>query len=367
MVNSTVFFTVRHSTIALAAVIVLMCCAPARADLLPEVQRALYAGQTEAAIAAAQSRLAEAPTDDQARFALGAAQFLRAVERLGQGLYRYGLQSEYRNSGGLPALPILRLPIPENPHPEPITYSAFRAILADFVADLNAADDTLAKIGDSDIAMPLNIGLIRLDLRADGAAAADETLWTLFARVNGYPLTALKAGVSAENLQTDFDAADVPWLRGYCNLLMAIVDIPLAYDWSETFEWTFQDVFAEGPFAAGELRNVDRDARDELARLNKSPPYFIWDPNLSPSKNREEAEREWRNSTEGQAYNRWSKLKNHEWFAQIADLVAALHTTHWPVVEPARLTSALGHLEMMVAQSRENWRRILLDTNPGKR
>ena len=43
---------------------------------------------------------------------------------------------------------------------KPITYDAFRGILANFVADLKAADDTLAKVGGC------------LDSRRGGGAAA---------------------------------------------------------------------------------------------------------------------------------------------------------------------------------------------------
>jgi hypothetical protein len=65
------------------------------ADFIGAFQGALYAGRTTEAEDLAERRIAEAPTDGQARFALGAARFLRAIERLGQGFYRYGLRNEY--------------------------------------------------------------------------------------------------------------------------------------------------------------------------------------------------------------------------------------------------------------------------------
>jgi hypothetical protein len=330
-------------------VLLLGALVPARADLLADVRTELYAGRTETATAVAQRWLDAAPSDDQARFALGAAQFLRAVERLGQSLHRYGLQTEYSDQVGLLALPILRLPIPENPHPEPINYGAFRSALADFVADLKTADGTLAKVGDGDINLPLDIGLIRLDLRADGAASEDESLWALFARVSGYP----RAGGPPGPLLTDFDAADVPWLRGYCNLLMAIAEFPLGYDFHDTFDWSFQSVFADGAFAAPELAARDREMREKSARLGEPPPYSDF-----------KAYSAWEASPEGR---RNEELRKYGWISRIADLVAALHETHWPVAEPERLASALDHLQTMIAQSRENWRRIQSDTNPGRR
>ena len=53
-------------------------------------------------------------------------------------------------------------------------------------------------------------------------------------------------------------------------------------------------------------------------------------------------------------------------FAAIADLVAFIHLFHWPVVEPERMKSVLAHLEAIPPLSRENWRRILAETDSGK-
>ena len=61
-----------------------------------------------------------------ARFALGAIQFLQAIERLGQAFYRYGLNNG-EQTAALSGFPFLRLPIPLNPSPEPIDYEKLRA------------------------------------------------------------------------------------------------------------------------------------------------------------------------------------------------------------------------------------------------
>ena len=53
-------------------------------------------------------------------------------------------------------------------------------------------------------------------------------------------------------------------------------------------------------------------------------------------------------------------------FAGIADLVAFIHLLHWPVVEPERMKSVLAHLEAIPPLSRENWKRILAETDSGK-
>src|SRR4051812_16642045 len=54
--------------------------AQASSQLVETVQTDLYAGETAAAANAAEAALAASPADDEARFALGAVQFLQAIE-----------------------------------------------------------------------------------------------------------------------------------------------------------------------------------------------------------------------------------------------------------------------------------------------
>jgi hypothetical protein len=61
--------------------------------------------------------------DDEARFGLGVVKTLHAVEELVQGLHRYGLKPRWATE-----LPFVRLPLPENPNPEPLTNEAFEAL-----------------------------------------------------------------------------------------------------------------------------------------------------------------------------------------------------------------------------------------------
>lgn len=55
-------------------------------------------GQRDAAEQLAAERIAAAPEDAAAHFAIGLAQFLGAVEGLGQGLHRFGLTNTYGNA-----------------------------------------------------------------------------------------------------------------------------------------------------------------------------------------------------------------------------------------------------------------------------
>ena len=47
----------------------------------------------------------------------------------------------------------------------------------------------------------------------------------------------------------------------------------------------------------------------------------------------------------------------------IGDIASFVHLLHFPVKEPARMASALKHLEAMVALSRESWKSYLAETD----
>ncbi len=288
--------------------------AQAASELVEAVQTALYAGRTVDAAAAAEGRLAEAPDDDQARFALGVVQFLQAVEHLGQSLHRHGLASGEGAFGGMAELPFLRVPVPQNANPEPLTYEGFRGILEAFVNDLQTSETTVAGVESEAIDLPLNLGLIRLDLNGDGQGSEGEALWRVFREIAGLPWIDEQ---TASQLLVDFDSSDAPWLQAYCHLLMAIAEFPLAHDWRAAFETTFHGVFPNAGLPSSAL-NADTSA-------------------TTPSDFRS--------------------------YASVVDLVAFIHLNHWPVVEPERMTSVLAHLEAVPQLSRKNWRLILAETD----
>lgn len=316
---------------AIGIIVLVLAQAAARplgaADLSGDLQALLSAGRLPDAAALAERRLAQAPGDDQARFALGAVQFLIAVEHLGQGLYRYGLVADHQDPTGLAGLPLLRLPVPRNPAPEPLTYAALRAVLAALVTDLGQAERTLSGIGgNADFRLVVELGKVRLDLDGDGSAGPNEALWVLFQRIAH--LSWLDEQAAAQ-LTVGFDAGDAAWLQAYCNLLMAITEVALGYDWHEAFDATFHNLFprVDAPLA--------RQEREELRRA------------MAAGLGEEEA----------------AQLRARTEMAGIADLVAFIHLIRWPVAEPDRLTSSLGHLEATVRLSRESWRRIMAETD----
>jgi hypothetical protein len=285
--------------------------AAAEQPIIEAAKADLAAGRLAHAAATLEEHLRDASADDTARFMLGAVQFLQAAERLGQSLYRHGLNP----APEVFSVPFFRLPVPYNANPEPLAYDQARAMIRQFADDLAVAEATLAQVDDPAVQLPLAIGQIRLDLNGDGAASDAETLWQLYRQISQAPdLPPDQVALFV----IDFDGSDAPWLRGYSHLLMALGDIFLAHDWHEGFDHSFHSLFprANLPFQA----LTDKSTRSDYARD----------------------------------------------VDEIADFIAFIHLIHWPVQEPDRMASALHHLQSVVDLSRENWRRILAETDNGR-
>ena len=164
------------------------------------------------------------PGDDRARFGLGVLQFFRAVERLGQSLHEYGADTTRSNT------PFLRLPVPKNPAPSTISYRAFGRILDLFAADLERAERTLAGVEDDKVRLPLRLAEVRLDLTGSGLAT--EKLADIVARMSRGNRDFLDGN---PDFLVCFDRGDVAWLRAYCHLLCAGVELYRALDLEEYF------------------------------------------------------------------------------------------------------------------------------------
>jgi hypothetical protein len=269
----------------------------------PDITEELRTGRLAAAEKSLANHLSDQPTDDLARFQLGAVQFFAAVEGLAQDSYRYGLKP---NVG---MVPFLRSPIEANPHPEPVDYTDVRTMIARFVDAVEQAEATLAPVQDTDLEWELDLTAVRLDMNGDGQAKPDETLWSVFARF----ATPAQQAALPESFKIGLDSADVHWLRGYCHLLSALGDMILAYDHQRQFDHTAQLFFAnpQTPYSAVLRRHADR----------QEPPR-PWDQD------------------------------------EILDAVAFIHLASFPVREPERLTEARDHLLAMIKSSRKSWQLI---------
>jgi hypothetical protein len=331
---------------------------PVRADFAADYNAALAQGHVAEAEALAGARLSAAPADEQARFALGAAQFLGAIEALGQGLYRYGVNNG-EGSMIVEEVPFLRLPLPTNPAPEQASYTGLRTLLAEFVEGLGRAEATLAAISDAPVKLPVRLGAVRLDFDGDGKGATYEGLAAILA-------TVAKVAPPPESFTVHFDESDVPWLRGYAHLLSAMAEFPLAHDWQATFDQTFHSVFPQSDLPSSELWQETLRTRNWL-KSQDIPEGF----DFSSDYEWEDLER-WQQSPEGKAR---MEFENSDRYPEVtrrddaillsgyADLLAFVRLIDWPVVEPERLSSARRHLLSMIALSRESWRRIKAETD----
>jgi hypothetical protein len=297
-----------RTRLALTAAGLLLACAwPAAADEAAAKLAAshLEAGTLAAGDAALSAVLDKDPGNDEARLGLGTIRFIRAVEHLSQGLYRYGLQPPKSF-----LIPVVRLPVPENPNPQPITFQHFRGLLQTFVTDLGAAEATLALVKSDNVKLVLDLDKLRYDPKGDGIIGDDERLISVIERVTG-----MARSVMPNSLVFAFDQGDALWLQGYCNLLMAFGDFFVAYDWHESFDTTFFHFFPKmsSPF------------RDALAPVDPND-YF---------------------ASEG---------------SPIADFISFLHI-RWPLAEPARMHEARDHLKKVIALSRASWAAIEAETD----
>lgn len=291
---------------------------PTSAAERPMVEAFLHQGKLREGETALVERLKQAPGDDQARFGLGALQFIRAIEHLGQSLYRYGTGI---NTPAAREIPFLRLPVPPNPKPEKLTYELARKIFEDLIADFAKAEATLAGIKDEGVVLRLQLGPTRLDFDGDGKA--DDPFDVILARYTGGRNAQPRPGDS----EVAFDRGDVVWLRGYCHLLSALCEFLLAHDGRELFAHTAHLFFA-----------------------NADTPYRLF-------------------SSEDVGAGQQG------FYNSILDVVAFVHLLRLPVIEPKRMQAALAHFEQVFALSRASWKFILAETdderewlpNPGQK
>lgn len=258
------------------------------------------------AFAAGLSQLS-ARADDEALFGAGMVRFAQALERYAQTQFKYGLQPPRNIS-----LPFLRLPLPPNPAPEELTYEKQRATFQAFLDDLAGVEATLARMKTSDVKIPLDLNAIAFDLTGAGKPEHRVKLGQIVAQLRMAP------GGGLDKFDVSFDRADAIWLRGYTQLLSGALQFVLAHDWRGSFEAAahlFYPRVAPAPLAGAE--QSAESARAEMVGQRR----------------------------------------------QIADIVALIHSIHWPVAEPARLAAVHAHLKKAVALSRENWAAILAETD----
>jgi hypothetical protein len=188
----------------------------------PAAAESLSAEIGRAGLAATEARLAAlpAPTNEEL-FALAGLQFLGGIEAALHLRWQTGVRADWSE------LPILRLPIPENPAAIPFAAADFTALLRNLDADMEAARGTLARLGEQPFALEIRLADLWFDINGNGARDTGEDIGS----VAGLTLGGGRImAVAVEDPVIVFDTADAAWLSAYTHFLSAFTSVALAYD-----------------------------------------------------------------------------------------------------------------------------------------
>lgn len=182
----------------------------------------LSAEIAETGLAATEARLAALPDPlPPDLFALAGLRFLSGIEAALQLRWQTGVQADWSE------LPILRLPIPENPAARPFTGADLTTLLTGIESDMQAARDALAALGERDFALEITVSDLWFDINSNGLREEGEGL----AEVTGLVLGGRGvAGVAVIDPVVRFDTADAAWLSAYTHFLSGFAELALAYD-----------------------------------------------------------------------------------------------------------------------------------------
>ena len=251
----------------------------------------------------------ENPDDDQAKVALGLVQFMQAVEQLAQQNYKYGLFERTVRS-----IPGTQIPVPVNDTPTEIRYEDYRAMIKSFRVSLSRAEATLAAVDTSkDLKLKFYIANAMMNIDGNDEVTREESLGAMFAGFNrGRQQFNLEDPEAMKKFYVGVDGADVHWLRGYCNFLMAMNDMVLAYDQKDLFERSAHLFYPK--------------VSTPYAFLEEEPPgREMWDSR------------------------------------RIADVIAFIHSINFELVDADRMRSAHAQLLEMMRQSRISWKLALAE------
>lgn len=254
--------------------------------------------------------------DTEAAFGVGAVKLTRTLEHFVQTLYRHGFSfPSTRSVLG----PNLLVQVPQTANPEPFDYAGVRAMLQDFVSGLDearASFETAGKRGD--YVIEINPLKVLVDANDDGKAEPSESLAALIALWTSQRMEDILDPKNFDKPRFEtigFDRADAFWLAGYSEVFAAQADFLLAHDFSDFVNAVFHRLF---PRAGFPMQDYARGGT------------LVFEPETDTG---------------------------------IADIVAAIHSISWPVIEPDRLKGVLARMKTVVAYSRQNWDAILAETD----
>lgn len=214
----------------LAACLLLGACLPCAADPVDDALAGRIGAGTLTESEAALWAIVDAGGDDRARLALGLVRSVRAGERLLQTLYSFGAGEPVRD-GGMQLMPALGA-MPYNAQPRTLELGMLTDAARQWVADLGAADRTLAEITDPGVKLRIDVAAMRLDVDGNGRIDREEVAGPFYRNV-------VMAGLpppEGDTFELALDRADVEWMRAYAHVLMAAGELFIAHGWQDVFE-----------------------------------------------------------------------------------------------------------------------------------
>jgi len=187
---------------------------PAGAETLSQEIARTGIGPTEARLAAL-----PAPTNEEL-FGLAGLRFLGGVEAALQLRWQTGIRADWSE------LPILRLPIAENPDARAFVPADFTKLITDLDADMDAARAALAKLDGRPFALDIAMADLWFDINANSLRDQGEEVAAVAGLLGGAGILS----VQVESPVITFDTADAAWLSAYSHFLSAFASIALAYD-----------------------------------------------------------------------------------------------------------------------------------------
>lgn len=241
-------------------------------------------------------------------FAIGGLQFLRGIERALQLQWKTGMDQAAGDVGSALGIPLLRLPLPPNPAPDPFQGALITQLFADLDADMTAARAALSTLPEGEeFGLELSFSDLWFDVNANGARDPnEEALLLLGPQLLGWQWQ--EPDPATPPLTIRFDAADAAWLTAYTHVLSGVANTILAYDPAASIDRVLATRAAFGLTPAPEY-----------------PSYFD--------------------------------------FETFADAFAMLEGAVNQTPDPARAKAAKDHYLAMIAENRRFWAAVALETD----
>ena len=241
------------------------------------------------------------PTSDADKFSLAVLQSLQGLQQFADGAGKLGIKQTLANSG----LPFFRiLPSQTGGPVEQATPEKIRQLFQNLREALTKANATLAKVGDSDFKVQVNLSQAHLENK-DG--------------LPGMPLTESLGRIlglqtdDGKDLVINFDSADAAWLKGYTHVLVGLLDVFMSYDWRPVWNQAAQVLFTSP---------------------NPLPPMA-----------------------------KYPIPKQGGQFSEWADMIAAIHDMRLELTDSDGLKKAVTEFRSAIACSRTCWKRVLAETD----